>query len=179
MAKRVNLLPWRERRRRRFWRFWCLLLTCSLVVTGLLAFSLHGLLDADRMTLRVIQDANTRLLRQFAEQQKRLDLRQKQAGAIQIRRQQRAQTGLWQHILTEIAGRLPERIWLTQLEFRQGILRLTGYSLSVSDLRQLDVALGEITGLRDGKVGKTQRDTQGRWQFHYQLDRVADHAAAP
>ena len=179
MATRVNLLPWREQRRRRFWRFWCLLLTGSVVVPGLLVLSLHGLLDTDRMALRVMQDANTLLLRQFAEQQQRLDLRQKKAEAIQVRRHKRAQTDRWQHILAEIAGRLPERIWLTQLDFRHGVLRLTGYSLAVSDLRQLDAALGEISGLRNGKVGKTHRDTQGRWQFHYQIDRESDHAAAP
>jgi len=175
----VNLLPWREQRRRRFWRLWCLLLIGSVSVLWLLAFSVHRLLDADRTVLRVMQDANALVLRQFAEQQKRLDLRQKQADALQIRRQQRAQTGHWQHILTEVAGRLPERIWLTQLDFHQDILRLTGYSLDVSDLRQLDAALREIPGLRHGKAGKTHRDTQGRWQFHYQIDREPGHAAAP
>lgn len=174
----VNLLPWREQRRRQFWRFWCLLLIGSVFVLWLLAFSIHKLLDADRMTLHVMQDANALLLRQFAEQQQRLDLRQKQVDAIQLRQQQRAQIDRWQHILTEVAGRLPERIWLTQLDFRQGILRLTGYSLAVGDLRQLDAALGDIPGLRHGKAGKTQRDTLGRWQFHYQIDREQDHAAA-
>ena len=145
----------------------------------LLACSMPRVLDADRITLRVMQDANTLLLRQFAEQQQRLDLRQKLDDVLQLRRQQRAQTGHWQHILTEIAGRLPERIWLTQLDFRQGVLRLTGYSLAVSDLRQLDAGLEAIPGLRHGKTGKTHRDTQGRWQFHYQIDREQDHAAAP
>lgn len=179
MASRVNLLPWRQQRRRRFWRFWCLLLTGSVFVTGLLAFSLPGLLDAERVTRHVMQDANALLLREFAGQQTQLGLRQKKAEFILFRRQQQAQTEHWQHILTEIAGRLPERIWLTQLEFRQDILRLTGYSFSVSDLRQLDAALRDISGLRYGQVGKTQRDTQGRWQFHYQISREPNHAATP
>lgn len=71
------------------------------------------------------------------------------------------------------------RIWLTQLEFRQGSLMLTGYSLAVSTLSQLDAALGDIPGLRYGKVGKTHRDTQGRWRFYYQLSREVAHAAKP
>lgn len=72
MAIMVNLLPWRQQRRRRFWRFWCLLLTGSALVTGTLLFAVHRLLDIDHRALRVTQDANTGLLRQFAEHQQRL-----------------------------------------------------------------------------------------------------------
>lgn len=179
MVKRVNLLPWRERRRRQFWRFWCLLLVGSALMVGLLAFSMHRLLAADRVALLMMQDANRLLLRQFAARQQRLDIRQKQAEALMIRQRQRVRTGHWQHILTEIAERLPARIWLTRLEFQQDILGLTGYSLAVSDLSRLDAALGDISGLRHGKAGKTHRDTQGRWQFYYQLTREPDHAAEP
>lgn len=175
----VNLLPWRQHRQRRFWRFWCLMLTGSALVTVLLAFSQHRLLNADRATLRVIQDANTLLFRQFAEHQKRLDIRQKQADAIAVREQQRAQTGGWQQILIEIAERLPASIWLTQLEFRQDLLKLTGYSLSLSDLSRLDATLADISGLLHGKAGKTHRDSQGRWLFYYQLNREPGHVAAP
>ena len=179
MATRVNFLPWRQRRRRRFWRFWCLLFAGSALVMCLLALSLHGLIAADRLALRAVQDANTRLLREFAEHRLRLDLRQKQAEAILRRQQQREQTARWQPILLAIAARLPARIWLTQLEFRQDILMLTGYGLSVSDLRQMDAALGNISGLRNGTAGKTHRDTQGRWQFYYQLNREPEYVATP
>ena len=179
MATRVNLLPWREQRRHRFWRFWCLLLIGSAFAMGLLVFSLSRLLEADRVLLRTMQDANVLLLIQYAGHQQRLDLRQRQVDAIQARQLQRARTEHWQPILTEIAEQLPARIWLTRLEFHQGTLGLTGYSLAVSDLRRLDAAMGSISGLRHGKVGKTQRDTQGRWQFYYQLSREPDHAAAP
>lgn len=174
----VNLLPWRQQRQRRFWRFWCLLLSGSVFVIGLLAVAQHRLLDVNRATLRVIQDAGTRQLVLLADHHRRLDLRQKQAEAIAVRLQQQAQTGGWQQILVEIAARLPAKIWLTQLEYRQSILLLTGYSLTLSDLRRLDAALAAIPGLQDGRAGKTHRDAQGRWRFYYQLNRVMDRAAA-
>jgi len=175
----VNLLPWRQRRQRLFWRFWCLLLSGSVFVIGLLAVVQYRLLYADRETLRVIQDAGTRQLVLFAEHHRRLDLRQKQAQAIALRLRQQAQTGRWQQILGEIAARLPAKIWLTHLEYRQGILLLTGYSLTLSDLRLLDAALAAIPGLQDGRAGKTHRDAQGRWRFYYQLNRAMDRDAAP
>ena len=116
MATRVNLLPWREQLRHRFWRFWCLLLIGSALVMGLLVFSLSRLLEADRMLLRTMQDANALLLRQFAGYQQRLDLRQKQADDIQIRKLQRARTEQWQSIMTEKAEQLPAGIWWKRLE---------------------------------------------------------------
>lgn len=179
MVRRVNLLPWRQLRRHRFWRFWSLLWLGSLLVIGLLTFSQYRLLAADRAMLSVKQNGNALLLQRLAVYRQSLSLRQHQAEAIQARRQQRAQTRRWQQTLVEIAGRLPGRIWLTELAFRQGILTLNGYSLTLSDLSRLDAALADIPGLRHGKAGQTRRVAQGRWQFHYQLKEEPDRVAEP
>lgn len=179
MMTRVNLLPWRQQRRHRFWRFWCLLWVGGVLVTGLLTFSLHRLLAADRVMQSAEQNGNALLLQRLAVHRQQLALRQQQVEAMKVRRQQRAQTRLWQQTLVEIADRLPGRIWLTELEFRQGILTLNGYSLTLSDLSRLDAALADIPGLRHGKAGQTRREAQGRWRFHYQLSREPNHVAEP
>lgn len=179
MMTRVNLLPWRQHRRHRFWRFWCLLWVGGVLATGLLTFSLHRLLVADRAVQSVKQNGNALLLQRLAVHRQQLSLRQQQAEAMNVRRQQREQTRWWQQTLVEIADRLPGRIWLTALEFRQGILTLNGYSLTLSDLSRLDAALADIPGLHHGKAGQTRRETQGRWRFNYQFSREPDRVAEP
>lgn len=179
MATRVNFLPWRQQRRRRFWRFWCLLLIGSVLVTGLVTSSLYALLVLDGTGQCAMQDSNTALLQQLMGRQQQLLIRQQQAEALQVRERQRTQTRRWRQTLVEVAERLPARIWLTQLEFRQGILMFTGYSQAFSALGQLDVALRDMPGFRHGKVGKTRRDERGRLQFHYQLNREQNHVIGP
>lgn len=175
----VNLLPWRQLRRRQLWRFWVLLSTGSLLMMGVLTFSLHRWLMAEQAVQRVMQKANRVQLQRFAEYQRQLLVREREDHVLQARQHQRTQTQLWQHTLLGIAGRLPARTWLTRLEFRQGNLMLNGTSLAFRELAQLDAVLRDIPGLQHGKAGKTQRDAQGRWQFHYQFSREQDRVVYP
>lgn len=173
----VNFLPWRQQRRRRFWRFWCLLVTGSVLVAGLMTQSLSVSLEQDRQVQRVYLQADTTLYRLLVQRQQDLHGRRQQIIAQRARQQQYARTGRWQQTLLQVAARLPAQVWLTQLEFRQGALKLSGYSLSLRALTGLDAALEDMPGFVNGKAGRTRRDESGRWQFHYQLTQEPHDAA--
>ena len=88
----------------------------------------------------------------------------------------REKTAAWQSRLQAIAALMPEHAWLTQLEYRQNTLVLSGLTLHLKGLAELEKALGSVAGLRPPKAGETHRDGEGRWLFHFSMAGEDDYA---
>lgn len=175
----INLLPWRQRQRRRCLRFWGLMFTGSLLLALMLSAANQV---SDRLVTRAstLRHASVLALRQGLEQ------RQKEWTALQARHQQqqrwalhKAKTEAWQPALIALSRLLPEQAWLAQLRFQQSTLSLTGYAATLPALAALETALRQMPGFIPGAPGEMRQDAQGRWQFSWTLTRTESADADP
>ena len=179
MAQAVNFLPWRARQQRRCLRVWTTIFSATLLLIVLLAVMLrmHALQENQRLTW--VQQAGITLQTGLAQRQARLLAQQAERQTRQQRHRRLQATREWQRTLTRLADALPAQAWLNELRFQQGALSLAGYAVSFAALGELETALNALPGLRMGKPGAASRDTQGRWQFNYDLLPDAPHAPQP
>ena len=177
--KTANLLPWRQRQRRRCLRFWGLMFTGSLLLTLAICTASRA---SDSLMVRAstLRHASDLALRQGLEQ------RQKQWTALQARHQQqqqwalqKAKTEAWQPALIALSRLLPEQAWLAHLRFQQSTLSLTGYAATLPALAALETALRQVPGFTPGVPGEMRQDAQGRWQFNWTLTRKEGADADP
>lgn len=78
-------------------------------------------------------------------------LQQQEQQRLRVLR--REKTAAWQSRLQAIAALMPEHAWLTQLEYRQNTLWLSGLTLNLKGLSALEKALGRLPGLRPPQGG--------------------------
>ena len=144
MTHVVNLLPWRDLRRRQRLRY-TLLLAIGIATAGALLLA--------------------------SVKQRELPMRgawqQDQRGRQQQRR--RAAIAAWQPRLQALAADLPAQAWLTRLEYQGVLLTLDGLALNLQALTSVEAALTRVAGFAPAKAGGTQRDAEGRWQFSFTL----------
>ena len=154
MTHVVNLLPWRDLRRRQRLRY-VLLLTIGIVLLGGM-----GLLVS--RTARLQRDFLA-TLHTTADAQLLASLKQRQQD------QRRSAIAAWQPRLQALAADLPAQAWLTRLEYQGVLLTLDGLALNLQALTSVEAALTRVAGFAPAKAGGTQRDAEGRWQFSFTL----------
>ena len=154
MTHVVNLLPWRDLRRRQRLRY-VLLLTIGIVLLGGM-----GLLVS--RTARLQRDFLA-TLHTTADAQLLASLKQRQQY------QRRSAIAAWQPRLQALAADLPAQAWLTRLEYQGVLLTLDGLALNLQALTSVEAALTRVAGFAPAKAGGTQRDAEGRWQFSFTL----------
>lgn len=176
MSHIVNFLPWRETRRRQR------LQMAGLLILGLLLILLAALLTS-RLNQRVSHSLETakisaeeQLYTAFQQRERAMRQRLQQQEQRRLRALRREKTAAWQSRLQAIAALMPEHAWLTQLEYRQNTLVLSGLTLHLKGLAELEKALGSVAGLRPPKAGETHRDGEGRWLFHFSMAGEDDNA---
>lgn len=176
MSHIVNFLPWRETRRRQRLRM------AGLLIVGLLLILLVAIL-ALRLNQRVSHSLETakisaedQLYTAFQQRERAMRARLQQQEQRRLRALRREKTAAWQPKLQAIASRMPEHAWLTLLEYRQNTLLLSGLTLHLKGLAELEKALGSVAGLRPPKAGETHRDSEGRWLFHFSMAEEDDNA---
>jgi pilus assembly protein HofN len=169
MVVMVNLLPWRDARRRQCLRFWALMLVGGLLVIAL-NIAVNVAINKSERTLNAARVQEARRLQQaltVREQRLVADTAQRATTAqIRVRQQETRRWSLW---LSTIGNALPEQAWLTALEWQGAALMLAGKANRFPALAELERALADLPGLRRGKPGATLRDADGRWQFNVQL----------
>ena len=176
MSHIVNFLPWRETRRRQR------LQMAGLLILGLLLILLAALLTS-RLNQRVSHSLETaktsaedQLYTAFQQRERAMRQRLQQQEQRRLRALRREKTAAWQSRLQAIAALMPEHAWLTQLEYRQNTLWLSGLTLNLKGLSALEKALGRLPGLRPPRAGETHRDGEGRWLFHFSMAGEDDNA---
>ena len=185
MTHVVNLLPWRDLRRRQRLRY-VLLLTIGIVLLGGMGLlvsrtarlqrdflaTLHTTADAQLLAL-VWNNLLSNAVK-FTEPHGKISLSlrtQREFAVIQV-----SDTGCgippiaaWQPRLQALAADLPAQAWLTRLEYQGVLLTLDGLALNLQALTSVEAALTRVAGFAPAKAGGTQRDAEGRWQFSFTL----------
>jgi len=176
MSHIVNFLPWREARRRHRLRM------AGRLIVGLLLILLVAIL-ASRLNQRVSHSLETakisaedQLYTAFQQRERAMRARLQQQEQRRLRALRREKTAAWQPTLQAIASRMPEHAWLTLLEYRQNTLLLSGLTLHLKGLAEIEKALGSVAGLRPPRAGETYRDSEGRWLFHFSMAEEDDNA---
>lgn len=169
MRRPVNLLSWREVRRRNCVRFWVMMFSglwlavILQIVTGRLA---HAQLLARQEVYRVNERELSALL---ANKEKTLHEQHLRWAAAQVHELRRKQTANWEAMLLTLAEKLPEQAWLTALQWQGNQLGLTGMAMRFPALSSVDQMVKSLPGIASVTPGPTRQDKQGRWQFSYQL----------
>lgn len=175
----VNFLPWRRLRQRRSARRWAcaFLLTALVIAASGIAWQGQAALRFHRAALWQHSDGEIAAALDGAK--KPLQLRQQQWRQAQARASRQQNTRLWRDTLLALAERLPPQAWLTELRWQQERLTLSGLAGSFSALREMELRLQGVVGFALQPAGAMARDTQGRWRFHYQLNREHNDGLQP
>ncbi|MDU4431313.1 MAG: DNA utilization protein HofN [Pluralibacter gergoviae] len=178
MPRPVDLLPWRQNRRRRVLRFWGLM----FAALPLLAAALYGRQQAEQIHTQALTAAWTHadasLSRALAARETLLEARLAEEARLRRRLVRLRQTAGWESALTTLAAQLPERAWLTAVGWREGTLSLSGLTARFATLAELDAALRALPHWDGVTPGATRRDARGRWQFSYRLQRTEREPAS-
>lgn len=178
MITTINLLPWRQTRRRARLRFWSVLFGASLLLSIGVVLRYYSVLRAENQVELLLADAEKTRAEALMALKPRVQQRQQRWQQVQARNKQREQTRSWQRVLQGLTELLPEQAWLTKITWQQETLELTGNTLNFAALKALEAQLRQLPLFRLGSHGETQQDAQGRWQFHYRLTRSGVHENA-
>ncbi|WP_039057715.1 PilN domain-containing protein [Enterobacter sp. Bisph1] len=172
----VNFLPWRRRQRRRCLRFWAtvFLVTAVTLTVGGTLWRASVAVELRIETLWQQSDASQLARLLAAEQPLQVRYQRWQQSQAKLFRRQR--TEAWRQTLTALSENLPAKAWLTALRWQQNRLDVSGLASSFHALRELQQGLQTVKGFHLQPAGAMERDAQGRWQFHFQLNRESDDA---
>lgn len=175
----VNFLPWRRQKRLRCIRLWTAILiaTALMIVLVGAVWRVSAAVDLRLTTLWQQSDAALLAGLHAAEQPLQLRRQRWQQAQAQLLRRQRTQA--WRQTLLTLAENLPPNAWLTALRWQQNQLEISGLAGSFHALSELEQRLRKTAGFQLQPAGTVERDAQGRWQFHYQLNRERDDVAHP
>ncbi|AHJ76257.1 PilN domain-containing protein [Kosakonia sacchari] len=176
MQPAVNFLPWRRQQRLRCIRLWgaVFIATALVIVLGGTLWRALAAVDLRQATLWQRSDAALLAGLNAAEQPLQLRRQRWQQEQAQLLRLQRTQA--WRQTLLTLAENLPPNAWFTTLRWQQNQLEIAGLAGSFHALSELEQGLQKTTGFQLQPAGTVERDAQGRWQFHYQLNRERDDA---
>jgi pilus assembly protein HofN len=169
MARPVNLLRWREIRRRDCLRFWGLLFVGSWLIAMTLIIAVRAGQTHQRTWQALRQESNQTLLQTFIQRERQLKVEHQRREALQEHERRRESTYRWQSTLLILAEQMPEQAWLTAMQWQGDSLSFSGLANRFSALSQIDRTVRSLSGFRSITPGATRRDEQGRWQFSYQL----------
>ena len=179
MEQMINLLPWREQRQQACRRFWGRLLVSVVGMTTLAIVLFHTKTGQDKQIATLWLQSDTQILSALKSKQPHCQALRQLWLKQQARMQRHNQTRQWQQRLAGLAEKMPDSAWLTEMHFQQGQFSVSGLARTFQSLSELEQALEMTDGFRLRQAGSTERDAQGRWQFHYQLNKEDEHAAQP
>lgn len=179
MEQTINLLPWREQRQQACRRFWGQLLAYAVGLMALITLVFQVKAGQDKQVATLWLQSDAQMLSALKAKQPHFQAQHLSWLKQQARMQRHNQTRQWQQRLAELAEKMPDSAWLTEMHFQQGQLSVSGIARTFQSLSELEKALDTTAGFRLRQTGSTGRDAQGRWQFHYQLNKEDEHAAQP
>ena len=176
----VNLLPWRAQQRQQRRQHSAVLLAGLLLCTLSLALLLwwrgeqryqHAAPQQASMAIQ-LQQIQQQLAHQHALlQQRDALLLKRQAQAQRLQQHQR-----WQQFWQLLPTLMPDTLWLSRVERRQGQLVLDGLAQSLADVSAFRQQLQTQPLFAAVKQGSVQRQAQGDYRFalRARLQEVAD-----
>ena len=158
MIATINLLPWRQTRRRACLRFWSVLFGVSLLLSIGVLLRYYSVLSVENQVELLLADAEKTRAEALMALKPRVQQRQQRWQQVQARNKQREQTRSWQRVLQGLAELLPEQAWLTKITWQQETLELTGNTLSFAALKALEAQLRQLPLFKLGSPGETQQE---------------------
>lgn len=157
---RINLLPVREARKRASQRQSGLLLGGAVVAGLFLAFLIHmtvqARLSSARSRIRHVEQELAKVEKTLGDveefRKKKEDIQRKLTVIAELQRSRTAPVIL----LDEIATRIPERVWLTDLSLKKGLLELSGYGLDNEVIAAFMTSLGQSAHLSNVELLETK-----------------------
>jgi len=171
MPQVVNFLPWRRFRRQRSARRWIAAFIMSALIIAAIGTAWRGLAALDFHRAALWRQSDGAIAAALAAAREPWQLRHQQWQQAQARLARQQNTRAWRQTLLALAERLPPQAWLTELRWQQNRLTLNGLASTFSALGELELRLRGMTGFHLQPPGVVARDQQGRWRFHYQLNR--------
>ena len=179
MEQMINLLPWRDQRRQACRRFWGQLLVSVAGMMALIIVLFHTKTAQDKRIATLWLQSDTQMLSALKAKQPHFQALRQSWLNQKARMHRHSHTRRWQQRLAELADKMPDNAWFTEMHFQQGQLSVSGLARTFQSLSELEQALETTDGFLLRQAGSTERDAQGRWQFHYQLNKEDEHAAQP
>ena len=179
MTQLVNLMPWRQRQRQASRRRYCCVILSGGLVIALATGGLYAFARVDRLAAALRLRSDEGALAALSGRQPHYQALHEAWLRQQAQAQRLAATLAWHPRLSTLAQAMPESAWLTEIQYRQGQLAISGLARSFSALHDMEQALKATRGFRLSHTGETARDTQGRWRFQYQLVEDSEHVALP
>lgn len=176
MQPAVNFLPWRRQQRLRCIRLWGAVFIATALVIVLGGTLWRALAAVDLRQATLWQRSDAALLAGLNAAEQPLQLRRQRWQQEQAQRLRLQRTQAWRQTLLTLAENLPPNAWFTTLRWQQNQLEIAGLAGSFHALSELEQGLQKTTGFQLQPAGTVERDAQGRWQFHYQLNRERDDA---
>lgn len=167
----VNFLPWRRQQRLRCIRFWAATFIVTAFVIALGGTLWRTSLSVDRQAATLWLQSEAALLSELVAAEQPMQLRYQHWQQRQATLLRRQRTFAWQQTLLMLAQNLPAKAWLTALRWQENRLELSGLASAFSALGDFEQRLKELEGFHLQPAGAMQRDAQGRWEFHFQLNR--------
>ena len=177
MTASLNFLPWRRIQFYRGLRIWGLRVCSSWLVCGCLTFYAVLNWQVEQRMSELHVSAERQIRQQMSRWEQRLNVDAQQRAQAQKRRAARQATQAWSSRFESLAEHLPQQAWLNELTYQRGALSISGVLTPFSALTRVDRQLQSISGFLPGKAGKIQRNSEGYWQFQYQLPEEATYAA--
>ncbi|SSF42267.1 Type IV pilus biogenesis protein PilO [Klebsiella quasipneumoniae] len=161
MTHVVNLLPWRDLRRRQRLRY-TLLLAIGIVLLAGMTLQVGRTAGLQRDALaRLHATADAALLASLKQREQAMREAWQQHQRQREQLQRRSTIAAWQPRLMALAADLPAQAWLTRLEYQGARLTLDGLALNLQALAGVEASLASVTGFAPAKAGGTQRDAEG------------------
>ncbi|WP_176504311.1 PilN domain-containing protein [Enterobacter sp. CC120223-11] len=169
MGRPINLLDWRERRRRECLRFWGLLFAGAWLIALALMAALRAEASSSLRGQNLRQENDRAVHQALVQREQPLRAEQQRRMRRLASEQKREATRRWQSMLLALSEQIPQQAWLKTLQWQGEALSFSGLANRFTALAQLATAVSQLEGVRAAESGPVRRDREGRWQFSYEL----------
>lgn len=166
----VNLLPWRQRQRRRQWTIAGCFTACTLVLLLLLLVGQRWHLDRRYLRLKTEQQQRQTALAEgdisLRRQRESLQQLQETRARRQRLEQQSVRLMRWHQFWQALPALLPDSVWLKRVEKSATRLSLEGEALTMREIDDFRQRLGEQALFSRVTQGNVQRQPGHAYHFH-------------
>jgi len=163
---RINLLPWREIRRKERERLFYSVAAGSAVLMGLVVFYAHihinGLIDGQRTRNQFLEKEITEVDKRIREIKELESQKKKLLARMKVIQQLQSSRPVAVHLFDEIVKTIPDGVYLTALDQKGSNITLTGIAQSNARVSAFMRNLDTSQWLGNPKLDVIERTTQGR-----------------
>ena len=142
MEQMINLLPWREQRQQACRRFWGQLLAYAVGLMALITLGCQVKAGQDKQIATLWLQSDAQMLSALKAKQPHFQAQHQLWLKQQARMQRHNQTRQWQQRLAELAEKMPDSAWLTEVHFSARATQRVGDCQNVSVIKRTGAGAG-------------------------------------